>query len=83
MIKNSEKVSHQLVYMRSQYWVGIIFVLSSLMLYQAQSFGTASQRLPQLASAATAGLSGLLLARNFLPSRVEELLFPVTSRTAA
>lgn len=56
--------------------VGIIFVLSSLMLYQAQSFGTASQRLPQLASAATVGLSGLLLARTFLPSRVEELLFP-------
>lgn len=55
--------------------VGIIFVLSSLMLYEAQSFGTASQRFPQLASAATAVLAGLLLVRNFLPSRVEELLF--------
>lgn len=56
--------------------VVIIFVLSSYMLYEAQSFGTASQRFPELASAATAVIAGLLLVRNFLPSRVEEILFP-------
>lgn len=56
--------------------LGIIFVLSSLMLYEAQSFGSASGRFPQLASAATAVLAGLLLVRNFLPLKVEELLFP-------
>ncbi|PGF13847.1 hypothetical protein CP556_22350 [Natrinema sp. CBA1119] len=56
--------------------LGIIFVLSSLMLYEAQSFGSASQRLPELTSAATAILAFIVLFRNFLPSRIEEKLFP-------
>ena len=56
--------------------VGMIFVLSGYMLYEAQSFGGASQRFPQLASAATVIIAGLLLARNFLPPGVTERIFP-------
>ncbi|WP_175459781.1 tripartite tricarboxylate transporter TctB family protein [Natronorubrum sediminis] len=56
--------------------VGLILLVSGYMLYEAQSFGGASQRFPQLAAGATVLGTVLILARNFIPPSLEERLFP-------